>query len=46
MMIIFLSCQPDSPEDMNADPVGHTTTKGCYSGGWTLYSLKSFQASH
>ena len=38
---IFLSCQPDSPED-NADPVGHTTTKGCYSGGWTLYSLKSF----
>ena len=26
-----LSCQRDNPED-NADPVGDTTTKGCYSG--------------
>ena len=32
MMILFISCEPDSPED-NADPVGQTTTKGCYSGG-------------
>ena len=31
MMIIFYSRQPDTPED-NADPVGDTTTKGCYSG--------------
>ena len=37
MMIIFYSRQPDTPED-NADPVGDTTTKGCYSGGSTLYS--------
>ena len=31
MMIIFYSRQSDTPED-NADPVGDTTTKGCYSG--------------
>ena len=37
MMIIFYSRQPDTPED-NANPVGDTTIKGCYSGGSTLYS--------
>ena len=41
----FYQLSTASPEH-NADPVGQTTTKGCYSGGWTLYSLKSFQASH
>ena len=45
MMISFIKLSTASPEH-NADPVGQTTTKGCYSGGWTLYSLKSFQASH
>ena len=40
MMIIFYSRQPDTPED-NADPVGDTTIKGCYSGGSTLYSRLS-----
>ena len=40
MMISFIKLSTASPEH-NADPVGQTTTKGCYSGGWTLYSLKS-----
>ena len=33
----LFSRQSDTPED-NADPVGDTTIKGCYTGGSTLYS--------
>ena len=40
IIILFYSRQSDTPED-NADPVGDTTIKGCYSGDSALYSRLS-----